>query len=260
MEGRANQAAAILFTGAVLGSAALVLFKPLRSRIFAAFWIFSGESSCDAVLREKKRELLSSSPPTGSCLDVGTGAGVQLSYIAHYPGVHRIMCVEPNAAFRPSLDRRIAEIKAARKGTNKPIDIEVFIGTIEEYFDQRGSNQEFDCVTCFLVLCTLPDPLVGIRLLHRALKPRGRFIFIEHVAPSPIGGIWHCLFRVMQPLFNVLGDGCQICRQTETTIRRAASWETVFSFLHFPPKSRVPVPWVFGIATKRNCENTDEHS
>jgi hypothetical protein len=98
----------------------------------------------------------------------------------------------------------------------------------------------------------VPAPLAVLRQLHDGcLKPGGRLLFVEHVRPEPEGGTLHACFRCVQPVWTLLGDGCQLCRPTAATVTDCAPWAFTESYLHYPPKAGlVQVPWAFGVATK----------
>jgi len=225
----------------------------MRSRLFAFLWTdLWGEEKIDRTLRDQKNVFIKKLALEGTVLDVGTGGGIQLKYLADCPKVTHIVCVEPNRYFRRTLDQRIAEVVSAREATKNTIEITVFDGTIEEYIQSSSAApMQFDAITCLLVLCSIPTPLVNIRRLHdRCLKPGGKFAFIEHVAPEPRGGGLYIFFSLLQPIWDLIGDGCQLCRPTADTVRTAAHWAVVESDIYFFPKLQVPLPWAFGVAVK----------
>lgn len=226
----------------------LLVSADFRARFFAFVWIQQGETSIDKALHLKKIAYIKSSDLSGRVLDVGSGGGIQLKYIASCPRVTEIVCVEPNPNFSSTLRRRIDEAVKLRVGT--PLKVSVFKGTVEEYIQSNnGGRQNFDAVTCFLVLCSIPNPLSAVKLLHdKCLKPGGRLYFIEHVCPD--GRALRTFFKCAQPAWNLLGDGCQLCRHTQRIIQDAAHWETIESDMYFAPKLRIKIPWVFGYATK----------
>lgn len=43
------------------------------------------------------------------------------------------------------------------------------------------SDEEFDCVVSTFVFCTVPDPIKGLKEVHRVLKPSGKAVFLEHM-------------------------------------------------------------------------------
>jgi phosphatidylethanolamine/phosphatidyl-N-methylethanolamine N-methyltransferase len=46
------------------------------------------------------------------------------------------------------------------------------------------SPNTFDSVVASFVFCSVPDPIRGLRELHRVLKPCGKAIFLEHMLSS----------------------------------------------------------------------------
>jgi SAM-dependent methyltransferase len=145
---------------------------------------------CDRLLRPYKEAFLASVDLKGVVLDVGTGAGVRLKYLALRPEITKIVCVEPNVLFREPLEKEIEAVKRRRveMHPNAPhLAIEVKFATIEDYLEAEATaakrsrnnddsidscNRYFDAVTCFLVLCTIPDPKAAVATIHdRCLKP-----------------------------------------------------------------------------------------
>lgn len=177
--------------------------KELQERWFAFVWMSKGEAKLDAALHDMKKAFLESKQLSGRVLDVGTGAGIRLKYLADCPLVTEVVCVEPNTHMRTMLESRVAEAIEKRKRSGNPIKITVFWGTIEVYL--QGRINLFDSVACFLVLCSIPHPLACLRLLHdHCLKPGGRLVYVEHVAPSPSKKLLLCTFWISLDYGNPL--------------------------------------------------------
>jgi ubiquinone/menaquinone biosynthesis C-methylase UbiE len=47
------------------------------------------------------------------------------------------------------------------------------------------ADESVDVVLSTLVLCSVPDPAAALAEVRRVLRPRGRFVFVEHVAAPP---------------------------------------------------------------------------
>ena len=81
----------------------------------------------------------------------------------------------------------------------------------------------------------------------------GEFIFVEHVKPR--NKYLAAAFAAVQPVHCLIGDGCQLSRDTEATVANAAAWHSVRSARHsIPDESKwalVRVPWAFGVAIKK---------
>lgn len=184
-----------------------------RRWLFAVVWELNGASACDAKTKQAKQEIFAQRPLTGRVLDVGSGEGVNLQYLAA-EDVTEIVCVEPNTYFHRKLReraRQAVEERRARRG--KPLSVRIFAGTLSEYAESAEALSLFDCVTCILVLCSVGDLRHDCRLAARLLKPDGSALYyLEHVAGS--GLMLRTAQRLIQPLWNLLGDGCQLCRCT----------------------------------------------
>ena len=55
--------------------------------------------------------------------------------------------------------------------------IDVFNGTLEQYIEQEGINQQFDIITCSHVLDAVPHPVQTLEAMRQLLAPHG-FIWI----------------------------------------------------------------------------------
>ena len=89
-------------------------------------------------------------------------------------------------------------------------------------------DASFDWAVASLVFCEVPDPLRGLRELHRALRPGGTLHLLEHVRPhgALLGGAARMLTRLTGPL---LGEHFDRVTQDSVlaagfTIERADSW------------------------------------
>ena len=75
----------------------------------------------------------------------------------------------------------------------------------------------FDTVTSVCTFCSVPQPLVGLREVHRVLKPGGQLLMFEHVR-SAIGLIG-ILLDLMTPLSRQLGP--DLNRDTVGNVQKA---------------------------------------
>jgi SAM-dependent methyltransferase len=246
-----NQVAAVAAVPAAVVFS-FYMSKRLRSWFFATLWK-RVQYTCDLAITDRKKEFLGTIALSGTVLDVGSGAGIQLQYITSQLGITEILCVEPNHRFKEALEKEIAKAIAARPKEH-PIKITAYYGTAEEYFKTpEGAAKKYDNVTCFLVLCSVPTPLPIIKNLHdECLKPGGKLVFIEHVCPNP--GLFCRACQVIQPVYGLFADGCTLTRHTVETILSAGDWEDVQSSLYFSPKMSIPLPFLFGVATKRKVK------
>jgi SAM-dependent methyltransferase len=108
-----------------------------------------------------------------------------------------------------------------------------------------------DTVLSTLVLCSVPDPELVVRDIHRILKPGGRFVFLEHVG-APHGTSLRRVQSYVKPLWRYFADGCRPDRDLGDVIRDAG-FETVDIDEFRIPKPVAPAiisPTICGVARK----------
>jgi len=171
---------------------------------------------------------------TGTIVEIGAGVGANFDYI---PAGSRMIAIEPNLAMHDGLLHRAAERDIA----------------IELLAHDAGrlplAHDSVDEVLCSLVLCTVPDPDVLLAEIRRVLRPGGRFRFVEHVAApawSPRRWLQHALRRPWRWIY----EGCDLCRDTASTIERAGFAHVELSRRRFRQSCFIPVNTaIHGIAT-----------
>ena len=139
---------------------------------------------------------------SGECLMVAAGTG---NDFRHFPPNLNITAIDVSPAM---VDRARARA-AAYRGVLK---LRVMDVTRLEF-----SDQTFDTVVTSCTFCSVPDPLRGLRELHRCLKPRGRLLMFEHVR-SRIGPV-AILQDLMTPLSSRFGPDMN--RDTTANVLRA---------------------------------------
>jgi ubiquinone/menaquinone biosynthesis C-methylase UbiE len=103
---------------------------------------------------------------SGAVLEIGFGSGHNLPY---YPaGVTKIVAVDPSHTSAHLARKRIA-------AASFPVE---FVGLSEERLPVADAS--FDSVVSTFTLWTVPDVSAALTELRRALKPEGRFYFVEH--------------------------------------------------------------------------------
>jgi len=150
-----------------------------------------------------KSSLLVDVPPV--VVELGPGAGANLRYL---PRGIRLIAVEPNRHFHPVLRRR-----ARQRG----IDLDLRSLTAEA-LDLPTASVDF--IFTSLVLCSVTDPEAVLREVRRVLKPGGRFACVEHVA-APAGSGLGTLQRVAARPWKWIFEGCDLCRDTGATLKKA---------------------------------------
>src|SRR5689334_24742118 len=116
-------------------------------------------------MRRRRRELLAAAH--GRVVELGAGTGLNLR---HYPdAVGELLLVEPDAAMRGRLARRVRRTRRA--------------AAIVEAAAERlpFEDDSVDTVVATLVLCTVDDPQLALGEIARVLRPGGKLLFLEHV-------------------------------------------------------------------------------
>jgi len=155
-----------------------------------------------ATREERKRSLAG---VRGSVLEVGFGSGLNLPY---YPGtVTRVVGVDPSQTSAQLARKRIA-------ASSFPVE---FVGLSAEKLPVADAS--FDSVVSTFTLCTIPDVAGALTEMRRALKPEGRFYFVEHGhAEDPRVVRWQDRLNGLEQ--RVFG-GCHLNRDISTLITQA---------------------------------------
>lgn len=141
------------------------VYEATVARAFSAWYGLLMRRIDERGLRDVRRALLAEAH--GRVLDLGSGSGSNLPLFPHDVD---LMLSEPSPNMLRSLRHKLRQMGDA------DIDL-VQAGAESLPFDDAS----FDCVTCTMVMCTMPDPRVGLREVARVLKPGGRLLFLEHV-------------------------------------------------------------------------------
>ncbi len=181
-----------------------------------------------------RRELLQQ--VSGEVLEIGIGTGLNL---AHYgPNVSRVRAVDPASM----LSARVAERRAA---VQFPVEI-----THQEAERLPYGDQTFDTVVSTWTLCTIPDPVLALREVGRVLKPRGRFLFLEHGRSDDHKiAVWQ---DRLNPIQNVLGCGCNLNRQIDQLITQSDLKIAHLDRFSMPSLPRLAGEMYRGTAVKEN--------
>lgn len=163
----------------------------------APFESFAGLASC-------RRQLLSRA--SGRVLEVGPGTGVNARYYVR-DRVSFLSLIAPEGDPSGLLRKRY-------RGRKLPL--EIYADDVQHLPFADGS---FDTVVATLLFCSVPDPLAGLQELRRVLKPRGNYLYMEHVKPR--GKRAAALADLVTPAWKAIAGGCHLNRDTLDTIQRA---------------------------------------
>lgn len=191
----------------------------------------------------QKRELFSHlrkfQGPSGklSLLEVGCGTGTNFKF---YPPGCRVTCVDPNPNFEKFLIKSIAE--------NQHLQFERFVVAAGENM-RPVADGSMDVVVCTLVLCSVENEEQMLREVCRVLRPGGAFCFMEHVAAECSTWIYFWQ-QVLNPLWNLLFDGCNLTRESWKALERAGFSQLKLQHLNAPLSWQLVRPHVLGYAVK----------
>ncbi|KAL9421208.1 hypothetical protein AB3S75_038720 [Citrus x aurantiifolia] len=171
-------------------------------------------------------------------LEIGIGTGPNLKYYAADTDV-QVLGVDPNRKME-----KYAQTAAVAAGL--PLTNFKFLQAVGEAIPV--SDASVDAVVGTLVLCSVKDVDMTLQEVRRVLKPGGIYLFVEHVAAKD-GTFLKFLQNVVDPLQQIVSDGCHLTRQTGNNISEAgfSSVELGNAFLS---NASLINPHVYGIAHK----------
>lgn len=166
-------------------------------------WIFDYiEFPMERMAAKKWREKLFSQLEGQHILEVGVGTGKNLEY---YPSEKYVIGIDLSE--KMLVRARKKTVFLAKPFTLLKMDVQA-LQFPDGYFDTAVST---------FVFCSVPDPVKGLRELHRVLKPKGKAYFLEHVRPQGFRGR---IFDLLSPMFvRILG--ANINRETVKNIEKA---------------------------------------
>lgn len=205
--------------------------NPIRGRLNA--WFFrTFDDYINRLTSAPKKELFSTLPD--EVLEIGAGTGANFRY---FRKLSSVTAMEPNPHMLPALREQAAAHE---------LSLHVLTCSAERI---PLPDDSVDAVVSTLVLCTVADAAGVLAEIKRVLRPKGRLLFLEHVAATE--GSWRrwlqdCLHGPWRYLF----EGCHTNRETERLIK-AAGFSAVQVDRYILRGPFVPVSTqIAGIATK----------
>jgi ubiquinone/menaquinone biosynthesis C-methylase UbiE len=180
------------------------IYDAIFGRLFTLWYGATMRRIDELGLREIRREVLAGA--TGRTLDLGTGTGSNLNLFPE--SVDELVLAEPDPHMRKVLERKLAAGGRAAELNGAPAERLPF------------ESSSFHCVSCTMVLCTVPDPAAALTEVARVLKPGGKLLFLEHVrSEDPVFA--RRQDRVEKP-WRFVADGCHCNRDSLATIESSA--------------------------------------
>ena len=178
----------------------------------------SYETAVSPIKQRLFTQLSTRLPPGATVVELGLGTFPNAQYYSGARGLD-LIGIDPNDAMEPYARDAFAKY-GLEAGTN---GLRVVHGVAEAL--PLAANSA-DAVVCTLTLCSVVDPKAAIGEILRVLKPKGTFLFLEHVLSEDDAGL-AATQRALTPLQVVSADGCHLDRRTLETIRAARGWERV---------------------------------
>jgi ubiquinone/menaquinone biosynthesis C-methylase UbiE len=160
------------------------------------------EAPMEIILADCWRRRLFDMIKEKKILEAGVGTGRNLDY--YHPGV------ELTAIDFSENMLRFAKKRAMGRGLNvtfETMDIEHL----------SFPAAVFPAVVATFVYCSVPNPLAGLREIHRVMRPDGTLYMLEHVRPDSLLGD---AFDVIDSISKEF-TGVHINRNTIKTVRKA---------------------------------------
>ncbi|KAI9169266.1 hypothetical protein LWI28_009732 [Acer negundo] len=169
-------------------------------------------------------------------LEIGIGTGPNLNYYANDTDI-QVFGVDPNKKME-----KYAQAAAVAAGL--PLANFKFIQAVGEAIPL--SDASVDAVVGTLVLCSVKDVDMTLQEVKRVLKPGGIYLFVEHVAAKDGTSLkfWQ---SVLDPLQQIVADGCHLTRETGKNISEAG-FSSVDLSMAFLSNASLISPHVYGMA------------
>lgn len=189
----------------------------LRKRLLA--WAMAkGGPRYERLVEPRKHQLFQHAQ--GRVLEIGPGAGPNLRFLS---GITEYLAAEPNRFMLPHLQAELT--RCGLPGAITPQPAEALLAASPE--------AAFDTVICTLVLCSVSNPHALLQAIHRALRPGGKLLLMEHIGAPSGTGLCACQYA-LTPLFWCFADGCQPIRRTAQAIEATGFTRIALEEFHLP--------------------------
>jgi len=138
----------------------------------------------------------------GKVLLVAAGTGLDFPY---FPKGLEITAID----FSPKMVEKAKEKSGAYTGKLEVVEADVM--------NLDFPDESFDTVATSCTFCSVPDPVKGLKEIHRVLKPDGRLLMFEHVRAGNI--LLGAMMDIATPIFKKFGP--EFNRRTGDNIRKA---------------------------------------
>lgn len=138
---------------------------------------------------------------TGVVLEIGFGSGLNLPY---YSNINKLFALDPS--------RELYDL--ARENIAKAMFPVEYIQASAESIP--FSDNSLDSVVSTWSLCSIPQPETALKEIFRALKPGGKFLFVEH-GKSPSSFISK-MQNFFTPISKRIAGGCHMDRDIEKLV------------------------------------------
>lgn len=188
----------------------------------------------EACLKDWRQELLKQ--VSGDVLEIGAGTGASIGFYSDR--VTNLVLTEPDKHMRKLLKLNVS---------NRSLEnIQISDGTAEQI---QADDESFDFVVASLVCCSLSNLETGLHEIKRVLRPRGKLVFLEHVAAADGTSRrrWQNRFN---PIWRTFMGNCHLNRETEQAILSAGL--NIKEIKRESMRKAIPIvrPTIRGIAEK----------
>ena len=177
----------------------------------------------------------------GRVLEIGPGPGANFKCWNDNDNIIEWVGVEPNNYFEPFISEN-------KKNSNVTFPTKLVWMDGENVAVEPNS---FDFVVATHVLCSVTDVDQVLRQISRALKPGGKYYFIEHVTSREENSAMWWLQRIAAPVFHIVGNGCTFRHLGDNINALKSQFDISMEYIQAPVSLPIIRPHIYGVATKK---------